>query len=387
MQLTYKFRLYPNKEQKLNLLNTLELCRQTYNILLEELNNQKAIDKSKIQGLLPDLKICQPELNQVYSKVLQYECYRLFSNLKALAQSKKNKRKIGRLRFKGKGWFKSFTFNQSGFKIMETGKRLDKLHLSKIGDIPIMKHRGINGKVKQITVKHYTSGRWYALISVEKEKDDKKLEYNNNTIGIDLGIINFVHDSNNNKFSNPKHFDKSLKKLKKESRKFSRKHKNSKNAEKQRRKLVRIHEKILNQRNDFLHKLSRYYVNNYNLIAIEDLNIIGLIRITYNAKNIHDASWNRFIRMLCYKAESAGSRVIKVNPRGTTQLCSTCKREIKKELWNRMHKCNNCGLKMTRDYNSAINILHKGIGLEQSKFTPVETGDNQSMKQETLITE
>ncbi|MBL7148028.1 MAG: helix-turn-helix domain-containing protein, partial [Nanoarchaeota archaeon] len=142
MQITHKFRLYLNKQTEVKMLKTLDLCRKTYNILLAELNNQKVIDRAMIQAMLPDMKICEPKFKQVYSKTLQYECYRLFSNLRALAKSKE-KRKVGRLRFKSKGWFKTFTYNQSGFKLIKTGKRCQTLHLSKIGNIPIRCHRNI----------------------------------------------------------------------------------------------------------------------------------------------------------------------------------------------------------------------------------------------------
>ncbi|MDI6859884.1 MAG: hypothetical protein QMC85_05250 [Methanocellales archaeon] len=111
---------------------------------------------------MPSLKEEHPELKNIYAKVLQYEVYRLFSNLRSLAMLKKNGKKIGKLRFKGKGWFKTFTYNQSGFKVIETGKRLDRLHLSKIGDIPIRTHRDVEGKIKQITIKRHRSGKWFA---------------------------------------------------------------------------------------------------------------------------------------------------------------------------------------------------------------------------------
>ena len=103
-------------------METLDLCRQTYNFLLQELNEQKVIDKSQIQGIIPDLKICEPKFNKLYSKTMQYECYRLFSNLRSLSKSKEKRNKVGSLRFKGKNWFKTFTYNQSGFKLIETGK-------------------------------------------------------------------------------------------------------------------------------------------------------------------------------------------------------------------------------------------------------------------------
>lgn len=368
MQKTYKFRVYPNKQQEKRLLCTLYRCRFVYNKLLEGLNKQEKIDRKKLQHSIVELKEEYKELKEVYSKVLQHEHYRLFSNLRALSRLKLNGKKVGKLRFKGKGWFKTFTYNQSGFKIMETEKRLDKLHLSKIGNIPIRIHRVIKGKIKQITIKHCSSGKWYACITAEIKE---KITRNNNTkkVGIDLGLDNFIYDSNGNKIKHPKILDKSLKKLGKEQRRLSRKKKKSRNMKKQRIKVARVHEKIINQRNDFLHKLSGCYVNNYGFIALEKLQINSMVKNKYLSKSIIDASWSKFIQFIQYKAENAGVEVMQIDPKNTTQICSNCGSKVPKKLYNRIHKCK-CGLEIERDYNSAINILNIGQGL--SKFTPVE---------------
>lgn len=138
MQLTYKFRLYPTGESEEKLLETLDLCRLIYNYFLSQWNGKDKIpSRLELQAQLPKLKREKLELNKVHSKVLQMVLYQLYSNLEALSQLKKNGKKVGRLRFKGRGRFKTFTYNQSGFKIVKTGKRLNLLHLSKIGDIPI----------------------------------------------------------------------------------------------------------------------------------------------------------------------------------------------------------------------------------------------------------
>ena len=149
---------------------TIELCRQTYNILLGELQEQKIIYKTQIQGIIPDMKICDSRFKKLYSKTMQYECYRLFSNLRALSQPKKRGRNVGSLRFKGKGWFKTFTYNQSGFKLIGTNKRYNTLRLSKIGDIPIRCHRAIKGQVKQVTIKHEQTGKWVAYFVSDEKK-------------------------------------------------------------------------------------------------------------------------------------------------------------------------------------------------------------------------
>jgi transposase, IS605 OrfB family, central region len=324
-------------------------------------------------------------LKDVYSKVLQYEVHRLFSNLRALVRLKKNGRKIGGLRFKGREWFKTITYNQSGFKIVLNGRRHQTLHLSKIGDIPIRMHRNLAGRIKQITIKRHRSEKWFACFTVKGEAKQARRKRIAKTVGIDLGVNHFAADSEGRFVEHPHFLNKTLKKLRREQRCLSRRKKLSKNRLKQRIKVARIHEKILNQRNDFLHKLSNSYIDRYDLIAVEDLNIKGLIGISFNARNIADSSWSRFLQMLSYKAERAGKTVVRVEARGTTQKCSGCGMEVKKSLSTRMHRCPCCGLEIDRDYNAALNILKLGLEKlpqELRESTPVEMEQTLSLKQE-----
>ncbi len=339
--LSYKFRLYPSEHTEAKLEEHLELCRWLYNRLLDELNRARKEDKKinwkDTQSLIVKLKQEKPELNKVYSKVLQMVNYQLWNNIKALNKLKKNGKKVGKLRYKGK-WFKTFIYNQSGFKIIKTGKRLDKLHLSKIGDIPIRIHRKIEGKIKQVIIKRYNSGKWFALICVEEK--DKQKPKTSKAIGIDVGIRFFLTDSKGRRIENPRFYEKTLERIKIEQKRLSRKKKGSKNWEKQRRKLARKYEKLVNQRDDFLHKLSRFYVDNYDVICVENLNIKNMVRNHNLAQKILDASWGKFLQLLEYKAERAGVRVVKVSPRGTSKGLS-----YKNKL---------------RDYIAACRILMRG---------------------------
>jgi len=351
--MTYKFRLYPNEEQERKLLWTLDKCRFVYNQMLAGLNGQEKPNKYELKRHLPLLKESYPELKGVHSQVLQNEVCRLFWNLKSLSQLKKNGKKIGRLRFKGKGWFKTFAFPQFGFKIVETGKRLDILNLSKIGNIPIMIHRRIDGKIKTLTIKKHASGRWFACFSIER-KDEGGITPLKKTIGLDVGIKHFVTDSDGRQIENPKFYEKSLQRIRVEHQRLSRKKKGSRNREKQRVKLAKLYEKLENQRNDFLHKLSRFYVDNYDFVAVEDLNIKGMVKNRNLAGKILDASWGKFLQMLEYKAERAGTQVVKVNPRGTSK-------EYKYG-------------ELDRDYNASLNILGRGVSGLGQPFEPVEMG-------------
>ena len=249
MKISYKFRLYPNKQQEEKMLEVLDRCRFVYNQMLEGLNKQDKPNRLELQNLIPKLKEKYPELKKVYSKVLQYEPYRLFSNLKILIRLKKNGKKVGKLRFKGKNRFKTFTYNQSGFKIIETSKRHGLLHLSKIGDIRIRTHRKVEGDIKQVTVKKYSSGKWYAFVCCDHGIPDKKnIE---KVVGIDMGIIHYVTDTDGRKVEHPSFLNKSLKNLRRKQRKLSKKKKGSNNYDKQKIKVAKIHETIKNQRDDF----------------------------------------------------------------------------------------------------------------------------------------
>jgi len=347
--LSYRFRLYPSKTVEHVLNRQIELCRWFYNHLLSELNmiREKGIrlKQTDIQALIPDLKKHEkPEPDEVYSKVLQMVNYQLWSNIKVLAQLKRNGRRVGRLRFKGESWFKTLNFNQSGFKL-ENGK----LVLSKVGEIPIKPHRKIKGKVKGVIIKRERSGRWYAIFQVEDEPEP--LPKTGKAVGIDVGIKHFLTDTEGRQIKNPRFYERSLERIRVRHKQLSRKQKGSKNREKARVRLARAYEKLVSQRNDFLHKLSRFYVNGYDAIAIEDLNISNMAKNHNLAQKILDASWGRFFQMLSYKAERAGRMVVGVNPRGTSQ---------------------NIPEGFDRDYAASLRILRVGLGWPEP--TPVEMG-------------
>ena len=370
----YKMRIYPNKEQTEKLEFALDTCRQAYNMMLGELNEQVVIDKAQIQAMLPDMKICESKFRQVYSKTLQYECYRLFSNLSALRVLKRNHKKVGRLRFKGKGWFKTINYNQSGFSLDKENK---KLNLSKIGNIKIKLHREVEGIIKQITIKK-SIDKWYITIITDVII---KTKCGNKVIGIDLGINNYLVDSNGNKVDNPKILNHYKKELGIKQKELSRKKKNSNNRIKARKSVAKLYEKIKNVRKDFLHKITAKLVKENKFIAMEKLDIKQMSQQKYfNARNMLDCSWGEFGNLLNYKAENAGCSVVKVNPKNTSKMCSQCGNIQDMPLWKRTYKCD-CGLIIDRDYNSAKNILKLGQELSYVKNNP-SVLQGLSMKQE-----
>lgn len=364
----HKFRLYPSNEQEKKLLWTLDRCRFTYNKLLEGLGKQDKPNKNALQHSLVDLKKQYPELKDVHSKALQYENWRLFSNLRGLSQLKKNGKKVGRLRFKSYGSFKTFVYNQTGFKFMRTGKRFDALQLSKIGTIKVRigdMQNAPTTDIKQIIVKRDGSGRWFAILC--SDEPNHVLEPTGKAVGIDVGLESFITDSDGMQIENPRFYKKMLARIRKEQRNLSRKKKGSKNRLKQKAKLARFHGRIENQRDDFLHKVSRYYINNYDVICYEQLNIKNMVRNHNLAQGIMDASWGKLINMVVCKADSAGRQEVAVDPRETSQNCANCGNAVYKGLADRQHECS-CGFAVHRDYNSAINILRQGL----SEVTPLE---------------
>jgi putative transposase len=354
MQKTYKFRLYPTKENEALLSQTLEHCRLFYNYLLSQLKKQKKPDRYELQNLLPDLKKQHPELNEVYSKALQYEVYRLFSAKKALHELKKQGRKTGRLRFKPANRFKTIHYNQSGFKLMMTGKRLDLLRISKVGEIPIMVHRPVEGTIKQVVVKHYPSGKWFACITAEQKDIVVQRQPIKTAVGLDMGLDEFLTDSDRRIIENPVYLMKSLKRLKQRQRHLSKTAKGSKNRAKQIVRVARLHEHVANQRDDFSHKLSRWYVDHYDLIAVEQLNIRGMlssldadttltkVEKRHMRRKILDTAWYRFHQMLSCKAEWAGKTCMRVDPSYTSQI-------------------QKYGSDLDRDYNASLNILERAL--------------------------
>ena len=382
-----RYRLYPTATQENRLLDTLEICRNLYNHFVFEsrlaYKEGYRANHDELARIIP----CITAGQQIYSKVAQPVIDQFYRNLSVLKSLKEKGRVNGILRFKSKQHFKSFTYNQSGFHILHDDDDR-KLKLSKIGKIKIVLHREIEGIIKEIHIKRESSGKWFAIIIVVSNKkitlvkQQHQQQQPNKPVGLDVGIKNFVYDSKDNVVEHPSILKKSAAKLAKAQRVFSRRLKGSSNRARQRIKVARIHEKIANQRKDFLHKLSRHYINRYDGIFVEDLKIVGNMAKAKKKKNnlsksILDSSWSTFFDMLEYKAENAGILFRRVVASGTSQRCSRCGNIVKKSLAIRTHCCPNCKLNIDRDHNASINILQRGLNSlprESREVTPVEIG-------------
>ncbi|MBU1037399.1 transposase [Patescibacteria group bacterium] len=365
----YRYRIYPSNKQKVRLLNQFKICKEIYNMLLNENKEFMTISKFDLISIMVDIKkTCPSYYYQVHSQVLQEVGYRLHyafeSFFRKLKEKKAGKKiKVGFPRFKSK--IRSITYPQFGFKFLNERK----LKVSKIGSIPIVLHRIPRGKAKTMNIKQNRSGQWFASFCCETETQPVK-HPSAEKIGIDVGINNFVTLSNGETVDNPKFLIKSKKRIKLLDRRLNRKKKGSANRKKAKFRLARQHLKITNQRSDFLHKLSYRIAKTYSFIIVENLDINSMVKNHYLAKSISDASWGKFIQMLSYKAVNCGGQLVKVNPRGTSKTCSKCGTYVDMSLSKKIFHCPTCGLVLHRDLNASFNIYDRA-GLAQIS-TPVD---------------
>jgi putative transposase len=374
LTLCLKYRLLPNKEQARKLEDTLETCRLVYNSLVNARMFQYETAKVSVgrydqQKMFPQWSKDFPEVKAVYSQVLQNVAVRVDLAFRAFFQRVKEGKTPGFPRLKGHGQYDSITYPQSGFKIGDSTVSISMF--GKPVQIKAKLHRPIVGRVKTCTLRRY-GHKWFVCFSVIKsqvEQGDDFLPKSDEAISLDAGLNSFLALSNGEFADNPRFFRKDEKELAKAGRKQAKTKKRSRERKKANKVLSRIHERIRNRRHDFVHQTARRLVNRYGVIAVEKLNVKGMVTpITPKnhclAKSISDASWSMFRSVLTSKAESADREVIAVNPAYTSQDCSVCgyrpdglEGRTKKKLSDRWHNCPICTASLDRDTNAAINIL------------------------------
>ena len=355
-RIAYKYRIYPNTEQKIFFAKCFGCVRFFYNKSLDDMNE---IYKStgKFKNITPaSYKEDYSFLKEVDSLALSNTQLNRNTAFKAFFSHRS-----GFPRFKSKRNNQSYTTNMINGNIKFSNNER-YISIPKCPRIRIKKHRDFKGTIKSITVSMTTDNKYYMSLLVEEET--KPMEPTDGMIGLDLGIKDLIVDSNGHKYKNYKYLTKSQNKLVKEQRKLSKMVKGSSNRNKQRIKVARLHKHIQNQRNDYLHKLSKKIIDENQIICIEDLKVKNMMNDSKLARNISDVSWSRFVSMLIYKADWYGRKVIKVPPTyPSSQLCSKCsyKNSITKDLAIRRWTCPKCGSIHDRDINAAKNILSKGI--------------------------
>lgn len=357
-----KFRIYPSKEQENLILQTLGCCRLIYNKGLDM--RDKAYKSGKKANYASTCRmVTELKSGDGFSFLKVVDSMALQQSLKDLDRAYQNFFKK-RAKFPQ---FKSKHNNHQSYRTINQGDNIrivgNYIKLPKIGYVKVKQSMEV-GHINNVTIEKTPTGKYFAVLNVDFEPEYK--QNNGKSIGIDVGLKEFYTDSNGNKIDNPKYLEKSEKKLKREQRRFSRKQKGSKNRDKQRIKVARVHEKVANQRNDFLQKESTKLVRENQTIAIEDLNVKGMIHNHRLAKAISSVSWSKFFTMLEYKATWYGNTIIRVPTfYPSSQTCSSCGmgNPLVKNLSVREWECPFCHTKHDRDWNASINILNKGLSL------------------------
>ena len=379
MRTSYQYKIKPTQEQVEKIARTLEMLRCQYNYLLAQRfdwheQNRCPLDRCPLICQIPELKeqpnyysqkasltqlkVDRPWYKEIHSQVLQEVPKKVEITFERWLKGDSNGKKSGRPRFKGVGQYKTFTYPQ--FKRHHFAN--NKITLSKIGEVKVIVHRPIpvGFDIKTVSVTKKADGYYVTLSLDDQTVPTIKPDFNSdNIVGIDVGLIDFYVASDGSRINAPKHLRKAERKLKSAQRRVDRRKKGSNRRKKAIKKLAIQHKKVADTRKDFHFKTARTLLDKYDIIAVEKLNIKGLVK-TQLAKSINDAGWGQFIIILSNKAENAGLKVITVNPNGTSQECSNCGHKVKKRLSQRMHNCPVCHTSLCRDLNAAINIKARG---------------------------
>lgn len=358
---TYKYRLCPNRGQAETLDFLLWQMRTVYNDALNE--RRWAWERSRRRVTYPQQWARFKQARQLFPDTIgllnasstQQMLRRLHKAYAAFFRRLKAGETPGYPRFKSRSRFKSVEYRYGdGCKLND-----NHLYIQRVGDIKIKLHRPIpqGATIKHVVLKH-SVGRWYVCLMLEMPAP-KPRPRSAKQVGIDVGLLHLLALSDGQKVENPRWLCESLGKLRVAQRRVARRRKGSKRWRKACRQVARLHEKIANQRRDFWHKTTQQLVDRYDLMAIEELDLRFMTRNGRLSLAAHDASLGLFRQLLAYKAEDAGTHIIAVDPKGTSQACSACGAVVHKSLSVRVHSCADCGFTTDRDVNAARNILSK----------------------------
>jgi putative transposase len=358
-----KVRLYPTPEQELALAKSFGCVRWYWNFALNACiqhyqETGKSLRLATYKGMLPQLKKEYPWLKEdCYSSVLQCVAINLD---KAYKNFFKGRARFPR--FKSKHHKQSIQYPQN---VTVSG---ESLKIPKIGEVKAVFHRKVTGKIKTVTISKSPTDKYFASILCEVEEIEVK-RTGDQIIGIDLGLKDFaiVHDGENvTKYANPKHLNRHQKNLALKQKKLSRKTKGSKSREKFRKIVAKVHEKIANSRQDFLHKLSRKLVDESQVIVVENLNVKGMVKNRLLSKSISDVGWGMFVNFIDYKLKQKDGELIEINrffP--SSKTCSSCGHIVDSLPLNiREWDCPICHSHHDRDGNAALNIRNEGIRIK-----------------------
>jgi putative transposase len=363
MRRAFVYRLYPTRRQGEALDMQLHATRRLYNAALEQ---RRTIWQNRRQGVsvyaqlreLPSVREAEPDLAAVHAHVCQTTLQRLHGAFTAFFRRLKSDETPGYPRFKARDRWDSLVFKEYGNGALIVDGRL---RVFGIGHVKLKLHRPIDGTIKTVTLKRDARGRWAAIFSCDAVPARPYPAAVAAEIGLDMGLTTFATLSTGEAIDNPRWYRATEEKLGDAQRVLATRRRGTSARRKARGRVARLHEKIREQRHDFHHKTALRLVRAHASIAVEDLDIKGLIAQSTAglAKSIHDAAWGGFLAILDAKAAEAGRRFAKVPPRGTSNTCSRCGRVEPKALWEREHRCP-CGLVLGRDHNAALNVLRLG---------------------------
>jgi len=368
--IAYQYRLEPNKTQSRMLCRLLEIACRLYNDALQERKDAWEREKRTItfyeQALkLKDLRAINKELALFNFSACQHILRRLEKAFRRFFDGIKKGEKVGYPRFKKPHRFRTLEFTYGDgtrIKVDERGRL--RLYVQNVGLIKVIWHRPLpeGAVIKQVWITHKADG-WFVNFALEVSEEAlmKPTPKTGKAVGIDVGLENLLALSDGTLLDNPRWLKAIEKKIAHKQQILSRKAKGSKRWKRMCKQVAKLHLKIARQRKDYYFKLVSWLVKEFDLIAVEDLNIKGLAKGVCS-KSVHDASWGVFLnQILPYKAWSAGKALVKVTPNGTSQHCAVCGHRVPKELSDRQHCCSNCGFVTHRDTNSAILILNLGL--------------------------
>lgn len=408
MRLAYQYRLLPTAQQSAEMNRWLDMLRHAYNWLLADRfdwyeQNRCPINAcplvcsiaepreqpdyySQKRGLVL-LKKERPWYADINAQVLQDMVKRVKLAFDRYLKGDSNGTRSGKPRFKGQGRYRSFTYPQVEVNSIQ-GNRIS---LSKIGAVKLVQHRPLPDgfDIKTAIISRNADG-WYVTLTLE---DQAVPEFSpdveptwDNSVGIDVGLEKFASDSDGNFEPIPQHFRKSEEKLARLQQKVSTAKKGSRARKLLVRKVARLHQKIARQRKQFHFETAGKILDKADVVFVEDLNVKNMSRRAKPKqgetgkflpngqaaksglnKSIADAGWSQFVDILTFKAEKAGQRVVKVDPKGTSQHCSVCLNKVPKDLSERWHSCPHCGNEMDRDTNAAVLIKKVGLGIASLK--------------------
>lgn len=389
MDYTLRFRAYPDDETASEAWRHIDIHRQIRNHAVRDYYRADYNDRPKAytqHSKLTEWKQQWPIFADVSGHAAQRTINQIHKDLKVLKKHRKNGRKTGRLKWQGAGEFRSVAYEHEGYNVNHTtGHEFGMLTLSKIGTVRFRAHRSVpaTDDIKRVVLKKERTGEWFVCFVVEVEEPEKPNPEDIDTsdcVGVDLGILSYIHTSDDLAVE-CLDLDAEYEQYAREQRALDRKEHGSANWEKQRQKVARAKRRIKRKVLDFQHKLSTWLVREYDVVAVEDLDVKPMLEGSQSAKNKQDAAWAQFLALLKYKGKLHGTHVVPVEPAGTTKACNQCGVETYKPLWVREHSCPACGHEEDRDLNAAKNVLDRGlaelfadnIGAGRSELMPVET--------------